>query len=74
MGPDLQDVRLATDVRAWLIYRSCVSAAWPWLVGGVLAIGVGLAIWATTFVLVPAGVVLISIGIMKWIRSRPAVA
>lgn len=34
-----------------------------------LAIGVGLAVWPTTFTLVPMGVVLIAIGVTKWIRS-----
>jgi hypothetical protein len=35
----------------------------------VLAIGVGLAVWPTTFILVPAGVVLFAIGATQWIRS-----
>jgi archaellin len=47
-----------------------MSVAWPWLVGGVVAIGVGLAIWWTAFVLVPAGVALIAIGGAKWVRNR----
>lgn len=46
-----------------------VDVAWRWLVGGVLAIGVGLAVWPTTFILVPAGVVLAAIGVTKWVRS-----
>jgi len=46
-----------------------VSVAGRWLVGGVLAIAVGLAVWPTTFILVPAGVVLVAIGAMKWVRS-----
>lgn len=43
--------------------------AWRWLVGGVPAIGVGLAVWPTTFILVPAGVVLVVIVMTKWVRS-----
>jgi hypothetical protein len=46
-----------------------VKSAWPWLVGGVLAIGIGLAVWFMAFVLVPAGVVLIVVGITKLMRS-----
>jgi hypothetical protein len=47
-----------------------VKSAWPWLAGGVLAIGIGLAVWFTAFVLVPAGVVLIVVGITKLMRSE----
>jgi hypothetical protein len=50
-------------------YRQGVNVAWRWLVGGVLAIAVGLAVWPTTFILVPAGAVLIFIGATKWGRS-----
>jgi hypothetical protein len=46
-----------------------VDVAWRWLVSGVLAIGVGLAVWPTTFILVPAGIVLAAIGVTKWVRS-----
>jgi uncharacterized membrane protein len=46
-----------------------VDVAWRWLVSGVLAIGVGLAVRPTTFILVPAGVVLVAIGVTKWVRS-----
>jgi hypothetical protein len=46
-----------------------VNVAWRWLVGGVLAIAVGLAVWPTTFILVLAGMVLLVIGAMKWVRS-----
>jgi hypothetical protein len=42
-----------------------VSVAWRWLIGGVLAIAVGLAVWPTTFILVPAGAVLVVIGMTK---------
>jgi hypothetical protein len=46
-----------------------VDVAWRWLVSGVLAIGVSLAVWPTTFILVPAGIVLAAIGVTKWVRS-----
>jgi hypothetical protein len=46
-----------------------VDVAWRWIVGGVLAIGVGLVVWPTTFILVPAGVVLVAIGVTKAVRS-----
>jgi hypothetical protein len=52
------------------IYRCRVRDAWRWLVGGVLAIGVGLALWFTTFILVPAGVVLLGIWAVKFFRSK----
>jgi hypothetical protein len=50
-------------------YRRNVSVAGRWLVGGVLAIAVALAVWPTTFILVPAGVVLVATGATKWVRS-----
>jgi uncharacterized membrane protein len=46
-----------------------VDVAWRWILSGVLAIGVGLAVWPTTFILVPAGAVLVANGVMKWVRS-----
>jgi len=46
-----------------------VDVAWRWILSGVFAIGVGLAVWPTTFILVPAGVVLVAIGVTKWVRS-----
>ena len=46
-----------------------VDVAWRWIVSGVLTIGVGLAVWPTTFILVPAGVVFVAIGVTKWVRS-----
>jgi hypothetical protein len=49
-----------------------VRVAWRWLVVGGLAIGVGLAVWPTTFIIVPAGVVLVAIGATKWVRSSRA--
>jgi hypothetical protein len=39
---------------------------------GVLAIGVGLAVWWTAFILVPPGVLSIAVGITKLVRSRTA--
>jgi divalent metal cation (Fe/Co/Zn/Cd) transporter len=53
-------------------YSSHMKNAWPWLAGGLLAIGIGLAVWFTAFVLVPAGAVMIAVGIMKLARSRTA--
>lgn len=44
-----------------------MNVPWRWLVSGAVAIGVGLAVWFTAFVLVPAGVVLIAVGITKLI-------
>jgi hypothetical protein len=46
-----------------------MDVAWRWILSGVLAIGVGLAVWPTTFILVPGGAVLVAIGVMKWVRS-----
>lgn len=46
-----------------------VDVACRWLVSGVLAIGVGPAVWPTTFILVPAGIVLAATGVTKWVRS-----
>jgi hypothetical protein len=43
---------------------------WLWLVGGVSAIGVGLAIWETTFILVPAGLVLVGVGVTQLVRRH----
>lgn len=45
-----------------------VDVAWRWILSGVFAIGVGLAVWPTTFILVPAGAALVAIGVMKWVR------
>jgi hypothetical protein len=53
-------------------YPSLVKTGWPWLAGGVLAIGVGLAVWWTAFILVPAGAVSIAVGITKLVRNRTA--
>jgi hypothetical protein len=49
-----------------------VKSAWPWLASGVLAIGIGLAVWFTAFVLVPVGAVIVVVGIMRLVRSRTA--
>jgi hypothetical protein len=45
-----------------------VDVVWRWLVGGVLAIRVGLAVWWTAFVFVPVGVVLLVHGMTKSVR------
>jgi hypothetical protein len=52
-----------------LPYVDAVDVAWRWLVGGVVAISVSLAVWWTAFVLVPVGVVLLVIGMTKSGRS-----
>ena len=49
-------------------YVDAVDFAWRWLVGGEVAISVGLAVWWTAFVLVPTGVVLLIIGMAKSVR------
>jgi len=48
------------------------QAAWPWFVGGAVAILVGLALWWTTFVLVPAGLGMLVVGVVLAIRRFPA--
>jgi hypothetical protein len=53
-------------------YRRGVRVAWRWLVVGTLATGVGLAVWWTTFILVPTGIVLVGVGATKWVRSSRA--
>jgi hypothetical protein len=50
-------------------YVGAVDIARRWLVSGVVAISVGLAVWWTAFVLVPVGVVLLVIGMAKSVRS-----
>jgi hypothetical protein len=50
-------------------YVDAVDVAWRWLVSGVVAISVGLAVWWTAFVLVPVGVVVLVIGMTKAVRS-----
>jgi hypothetical protein len=50
-------------------YVGAVDVAWRWLVSGVVAISVGLAVWWTAFVLVPVGFVLLVIGMTKSVRS-----
>jgi hypothetical protein len=37
-------------------------------VWGLAAIGVGLVLWWTTFVLMPLGAVLIVVGFVRWVR------
>ena len=51
------------------VYVYAVDVAWRWLVSGVVAISVGLAVWWTAFVLIPVGVVLVVIGMTKLVRS-----
>ena len=42
---------------------------WRWFFAGGLAIGVGLLVWWTAFVLVPVGVLLISFSVLRAIRG-----
>ena len=46
-----------------------VDVAWRWLLGGLVAVVVGLAIWWTAFIFVPAGVVLLIIGTTRSVRA-----
>ena len=39
-----------------------------WWLGGVVAIAIGLTVWATAFVLVPLGVALLAIGVNEMVR------
>jgi len=41
---------------------------WRWFIAGAVAIGVGLLLWWTAFILVPVGVLLISFGVLRAIR------
>ena len=61
--------RRGTRAAPTMPYVDPVDIAWRWLVSGVVAIGVGLAVWWTAFVLVPVGVVLLVIGMTKSVRS-----
>ncbi len=45
-------------------------ASLSWILGGVIFIGLGLAIWYTAFVLVPLGVIFIVVGIITAVRGR----
>ena len=40
-----------------------------WFIAGAVAIGVGLLVWWTAFVLVPVGVLLMSFGVLRAIRG-----
>jgi len=51
---------------------SLVKIAWLWLACGLFAIGVGLAVWWTAFILVPIGAVSIVVGIIRSVRNRTA--
>ena len=41
---------------------------WRWFLGGLAAIGIGLAVWPTTFILVPVGVISLFVGVVRSIR------
>ena len=42
---------------------------WKPILAGTVLIGIGLAIWWTAFILVPGGLILIGIGVVKYVRS-----
>ena len=42
---------------------------WRWFIAGAVAIGLGLLVWWTAFVLVPVGVLLMSFGVLRAIRG-----
>jgi hypothetical protein len=50
-------------------YVGAVDVDWRWLVSGVVAISVGLAVWWTAFVFAPVVVVVLVIGMTKSVRS-----
>jgi hypothetical protein len=50
--------------------RASLAPSGRWVIAGVAAIMVGLAIWATTFVLVPAGLTMIVVGVVRWASAR----
>ena len=45
-------------------------ASLGWILGGIVFIAIGLAIWYTAFVLVPLGVIFIIVGIVTAVRGR----
>jgi len=49
-----------------------MDRVWRWFVAGVGCVAVGLALWPTAFVLLPAGVVLIGVGAAKILRQAGA--
>ena len=49
-----------------------MKGAWQWIVGGAVGIAIGLTVWETAFILVPAGVVLILVGVVKSVRRVKA--
>lgn len=42
-----------------------VKGTWQWIVAGAVGVAIGLAVWATAFMLVPVGVALIVLGVVK---------
>ncbi len=42
-----------------------MKGTWQWIVAGAVGIAIGLAVWETAFILVPVGVVLIVLGVVK---------
>jgi hypothetical protein len=52
------------------LWNAGVMRYWPWIASGVALISSGLVLWYTTFVAIPAGVILITIGLVKVVRRR----
>lgn len=44
--------------------------AWLWIASGVALIALGLVLWYTAFVAVPAGVILVAVGLVRTVRER----
>ena len=45
---------------------------WPWIVGGLVSIAIGLVVWWLISPGVLIGVALIAVGLIKWIKRRRA--
>jgi uncharacterized protein (DUF2062 family) len=61
---------LSATVSVGVAQAAEVESAWPWFLGGALAISIGLAVWFTVFISVPAGAVFIAVGITKLVRMH----
>jgi hypothetical protein len=45
-------------------------AWWGWFLGAAVAVLLGAVLWYTAFILWPAGIVMIAIGVVKLMRGR----
>ena len=43
---------------------------WPWIAAGVVLIALGVAFLVPMWVALPGGLLLIVVGLMRWIRSK----